>query len=56
MVTQEIIDELWVALKDQCCVHPETARRIIILQREDVAEAFLQFSQDKEVTINKKTS
>ena len=33
------LDTLWNALKAECCVHPETAARCVMVNREDVKRA-----------------
>jgi hypothetical protein len=33
-------DKLWMALKQQCCVHPETATKCVMVTEADFKTAF----------------
>jgi hypothetical protein len=31
---------IWAALKQECCVHPETAQRCVMVNEKDIVAAF----------------
>ena len=39
MTKAELSKIIWEALKQQCCVHPDTAVRIVILNKIDIDNA-----------------
>jgi hypothetical protein len=43
----DVAASLWMALKVQACVHPETAARIVTLSPAEFERAFTAWSADK---------
>ena len=44
----QLSDSLWMELKKQACVHPETAVMIVTLSKRDFEKAFEQWIYNEE--------
>lgn len=49
------IEEFWRLLKEQCCVNPKTAIRIVILSEEDFGKAAKKFFSNLDLKQNENT-